>query len=119
MDLSSPAISLFIILYGVYEYRRREKAQSATIEKIRSGTTIAPQEPKPIFWKLLTTASVCGLLALFDGALLYAGIHSRGKSALDLEIMACMMSVPLLLLVLIFVRDMRRYALSDHDGRGS
>jgi len=119
MDLSSPAISLLIILYGVFEYRRREKAHGAMVEKIRSGASIAPPVPRSALWKLITTGSVSLLLALFAGGLLDAAMHSGGSSGAPLEIMAAMISVPLLLLVLIFVRDIRRYLLPNHGGTES
>ena len=99
MDFTSVLISLFIVWYGVSEYRRREKAHRVAI-------------PRP--WSLMTTGSVCALLAGFAGMLFYAGMHLRNHSARPLEIMGCMITIPLLVLVAIFARDLRRYVAEEH-----
>jgi hypothetical protein len=110
MDFSSPAISLLIVLYGVYEYRRRENMHSATMEHLRRGEIPSAAGPKPRSWSLLTTGSICALLVVFAGILFYTGVHSRNSSDWPLEVMGGMMTVPALILVLIFVRDLRHSA---------
>jgi high-affinity Fe2+/Pb2+ permease len=113
MDFSSVTISALILLYGVYEYRRREKAHSAAMEHLRRGEAYSGVESAPPAWNLITTGSVCVLLAGFAAMLFYTGLHSHNNSAGPLEIMGGMMTVPLVILVLIFVRDLRRHAGSQ------
>ena len=110
MDYSSPAISLLIVLYGVHEYRRRENAHSAAMEHLRRGEVPEAAGSQPRSWGPLLTCAMCALLAGFAGILFYSGGHSRSSSAVPLEIMGGMITVPLLILVLIIVRDRRRYA---------
>jgi hypothetical protein len=119
MDLSSPVISLLIVCYGAYEYQRREKAQREAMELLRRGEVPSPAGSKPRPWRLLTTGSVCVLLAGFVSLLFYAGAAWRRNSARPLEIMASLIAVPLAILVMIFVRDLRRYIMSQHNGKES
>jgi high-affinity Fe2+/Pb2+ permease len=114
MDYSSPVISLLIVWYGVYEYRRREKAHSAAMENLRHGLIPAAAGSKPPSWSLLTTGSVCSLLAVFAGTLFYTGVHLRNNYGRPLEIMGCLITLPLVILLMIFVRDLRRYAAAQH-----
>ena len=115
--MDSVVISLLIICYGVYEYRRREKAHRAIMEHLTRGEVLPAPETKPRSWRLLTTGSVCALLAGFSGVLFYTGLHSHSGSARPLTVMACMIAVPLVILVMIFVRDLRQYLASQHDGK--
>jgi high-affinity Fe2+/Pb2+ permease len=117
MDISSVIISLLIVWYGVYEYRRREKAHSVAMEHLRRGEILPAACSKPHSWSLLTTGSVCTLLAGFAGMLFYTGMHLRNHYARPLEIMGCMISIPLLVLAAIFVRDLRRYVAEEHGGK--
>jgi high-affinity Fe2+/Pb2+ permease len=110
MDYTSPAISLLILWYGVYEYRRREKAHRAAVKHLGSGETLRTTGSGPRLWNLVATGSVCVLLAGFTGVLFYTGVHSRDNSSGTLRIMGGIITVPLLFLVLIFVRDVRRHA---------
>jgi hypothetical protein len=109
MDYSSPAISLLIVWYGVYEYRRRERVHSAAMEHLRCGEIPATDVSKPRPWSLLATGSVCALLAGFAGLLFFTGVDSRNRSDWPLELMGGMMTVPLLILLLIFARDVRQH----------
>ena len=117
MDFDSIVISLLIVCYGVYEYQRREKAHSVAMERLRRGEVLPTAGSGPRSWRLLTTGSVCLLLAGFAAALLYTGMHSHNSSARPLEIMAFMISVPLMILIMIFVRDLRTHIVSKHDGK--
>lgn len=114
MDFTSVFISLFIVWYGVSEYRRREKAHRVAMEHLRGGELLPAAVSKPRPWSLMTTGSVCALLAGFAGMLFYAGMHLRNHSARPLEIMGCMITIPLLVLVAIFARDLRRYVAEEH-----
>lgn len=119
MDLSSPVISLLIVCYGVYEYQRREKSHRIAMEHLRLGEVLHPAGAGPRSWNLVTTGSVCALLAGFAGILFYTGMHSHNSSARPLEIMGVMITMPLVILLLIFVRDLRRHAGSPHSERES
>jgi hypothetical protein len=114
MDFTSILISLFIVWYGVSEYRRREKAHSMAMEHLRGGELLPAALSKPRPWSLVTTGSVCALLAGFAGMLLYTGMHLRNHYAGPLEIMGCMITIPLLILAAIFARDLRRYVAEEH-----
>jgi len=119
MDFDSIVISLLIVCYGLYEYRRREKAHSAALERLRRGEVRPAAGPRYRPWRLLTTGSVCLLLAGFSAGLFYTGAHSRSNAARPLEIMGFMITVPLVILVMIFVRDLRAYTASQHDRKES
>ena len=109
MDYCSPAISLLIVWYGVYEYRRRERVHGAAMEHLRCGEIPATDVSTPRPWSLFATGSVCAVLAGFAGLLFITGIDSHNRSDWPLELMGGMMTVPLLILLLIFARDVRRY----------
>jgi hypothetical protein len=109
VDYSSTLISLLIILYGLYEYRRRERAHSAALERLSRGETLSIQETRPALWRLFTTGSVCIALAAFAALLITTGLRSGDSASQPLGIMGCMVLPPLLLLLLILVRDVREY----------
>jgi high-affinity Fe2+/Pb2+ permease len=113
MDYSSVVISLLVVSYGVYEYRRREKSHRATMELLTRGEVLPAAGSQPRSWNLLTTGSICALLAGFAGSLFYTGVHLRNNYARPLEIMGCLITLPLVILLMIFVRDLRRYAAAQ------
>jgi hypothetical protein len=114
MDFTSVLICLFIVWYGISEYRRREKAHSVAMEHLRRGELLHEAGSTPRPWSLVTTGSVCTLLASFAGMLFYTGMHLRSRDAGPLEIMGCLITIPLLVLLAIFVRDLRRYVAAKH-----
>ncbi len=116
MDFSSIVISLLIAAYGYVEYNDREKAHRLLIERLTSGSPPSAEGPPPA-WKLVTTGSVCILLTGFAAVLIYTGIRSHNTSGQMLEIMGLMMTLPLFILVLIFVRDVRARSTGDSGGK--
>ena len=110
MDFSSPAISVLIVLYGAYEYRRRENLHGELMDYLRRGEIPPGGGSKTSLWRVITTASTCALFAGFAGMLFYAGMHSPDSSGIPLEIMGGMITAPVVILVLIFVRDRRQFA---------
>jgi hypothetical protein len=110
MDFSSPAISVLIIWFGVYEYRRRETLHGEVMEHLRRGEILPGDGSKTSLWRVITTGSTCAVFAGFAGMLFYAGMHSPNNSAMPLEIMGGMITAPVVILVLIFVRDRRQFA---------
>jgi hypothetical protein len=119
MDYTSPAISLLILMYGVGEYRRRKKRHAVAMEQLTRGEFVTDSGSQLRSWKLAATVSACVLLAGCVSMLLYTGAHAHNSSAILLEIMACVIAVPLLILVVIVVRDIRRYRGSRQFGKES
>ena len=114
MDYCSPAISLLIMGFGACEYRRREKMHRAAMEHFRRGENPIAAGSQPRARSLVTTGSVCALLAGFAGILFFTGLDSHNGSEWPLEVMGGMITLPLLILILIFVRDVQ-HLTSPHD----
>jgi sterol desaturase/sphingolipid hydroxylase (fatty acid hydroxylase superfamily) len=119
MDFSSPAISLLIIWFGVHAYRRREKAHRAEMERLRHGEIPSAAGPKPRPWRLLTTGSICALMSGFAGMLFFTGGHAHDGADWPLNVMGGMITLPLLILILIFVRDVRHFTRQQESEKAS
>jgi hypothetical protein len=119
MDYTSPVISLLILMYGVGEYRRRDRMHSAAMDRLARGELVSDSGSRRRSWKHAASISVCAILAGCVAMLLYTGTHAHNSSTVLLETMACTIAVPFLLLVLIVIRDVRRFGGGRRFGKES
>ncbi|MDP2886336.1 MAG: hypothetical protein Q8P51_15075 [Ignavibacteria bacterium] len=106
MDFSSLFTVVGILLYGAYEYHRREQLHRAVLQNLREGIPPVVSETKPAVLKLWTTGIVSGILLLTSLGLpflrpriIYGGDY--------LYILAFVFFTIFLLLLLILLRDIR------------
>lgn len=106
MDFSSLFTVVGILLYGAYEYHRREQLHRKVLRDLREGKPPVVQETKPAVLKLWTTGIVSGILLLsvlgflfLRPRIIYGGEY--------LYILAFMFFTIFLLLLLMFLRDIR------------
>lgn|GEM_PF-3467876 len=120
MDFSSIAISMLIVSYGVIEYRRREARHRGAMENPERAKESSGNGRRGGILSVYATGIVCALLTTLAGALFYAGLHSHDGSASFYGTLGCMITVLLLLLIMIFVREFKRSfpAGSDRERRG-
>ncbi len=106
MDFSSLFTVTGILLYGAYEYHRRERLHRTILQNLREGIPPVVPEIKPEVLKLWTTGIVSGVLLLISLGLLYL----RPRIIYGGEyfyILAFMFFTIFLLLLLILLRDIR------------
>jgi len=109
MDYSSLIISMCIVAYGAYEYRRRGKAHALALAYLRRGEIPPDATPGRPPWNILTTGIMCILLAGFVGTLFYFAIRAGSRYGHPLWIAGSAFAVPLVILILVFTRDFRQY----------
>jgi len=100
---------LLILVLGFYEYRRREEIHRLRMELLRRGD-IPPDTSRE--WpegRLLAVGVVLLLYAACLGGVILFTLNVGPKYASDINVIVALLSLPLLFLVLIFVRDMRRF----------
>jgi hypothetical protein len=106
MDISSLPTVVGILLYGAYEYHRREQLHRTVLQNLREGIQPVVPETRPAVLKLWTTGIVSGILLLSGLGLLFLRprIIYGGEF---LYILAFMFFTIFLLLLLILLRDIR------------
>jgi hypothetical protein len=106
MDFSSLSTVAGILLYGAYEYRRREQLHRIVLQNLREGIPPVVPETRPAVLKLWTTGIISGILLLSGLGLLFLRprIIYGGEF---LYILAFMFFTIFLLLLLILLRDIR------------
>jgi len=111
VDLTTIIIVACFVLYGIIVYRRRESGYRQALHRLARGGTPAEKPVAPALWRLVTLASVTVLLFVFVAGCV-ALLFLRGFVGAGPTLMvggAC--AFPLLILVLIFLRDLREYRL--------
>lgn len=106
--VNTAIICTLIIIFGFYEYRRREEAHRLRMAILRRGE-LPPDAGRP--WpavNLLSLGSVCILYAACLGVLLFMAVKVQPKYGSPILTVVAVLSPPLLLLVLMFIRDLRR-----------
>lgn len=78
MDWTSLILALAIALYGLLEYRKRERLQKERIEAIRKGILPPFEPPPPQFWRVLTTGAVEVALIGLNGWIWYRALIGGG-----------------------------------------
>ncbi|HTO95090.1 MAG TPA: hypothetical protein VMM80_11940 [Bacteroidota bacterium] len=109
-------ICAVIIVFGFYEYRRREEIHRLRMELLRRGD-IPPDTSRE--WpqgRLLATGLVSLLYAACLGGVISLTSNVGPKYAGSLATIVALLSLPLLFLVLMFIRDMRRYMHNRKEG---
>lgn len=106
MDFYSLFTVVGILLYGAYEYHRREQLHRSVLQNLREGILPVAPETKPAVLKLWTTGIVSGILLLTCLGLLFLRprIIYGGEFV---YILASMFFTIFLLLLLILLRDIR------------
>jgi len=107
MDYTGLAILLGIILYGAFEYHRREQLHKEAMAYLKRDLEPPAVSDKPQQWKIWTTGAVATLLLLFVLTLFVftakAGLEKGGPYLL----VASPLTLILLLLLLIVRRDLK------------
>jgi len=102
-------VSTLIVIFGFTEYRRREETHRLRMELLRRGD-IPPDTGRE--WprgRLLATGLVSLLYAACLGGVIFLTSKVGPKYAGFIHSLAALLSLPLLFLVLIFIRDLRRF----------
>jgi hypothetical protein len=107
MDYSSPIIAAAILLYGTYEYRRRERQHRLDMEYLRRGID-PPHESELVVprWRILTVALTACIAIGAAGFLIFKGITHPGYMAPMIIIALLFLSLAAPLIYMI-VRDRR------------
>jgi len=102
-------LSAAILIYGFYEYRRREETHRLRMELLRRGD-IPPDTSRQ--WPqgaLIASGLVTLLYAASLGGVLFLTLKVGPKYAVSIRSIVAFLSLPLLFLVLMFLRDLRRF----------
>ena len=107
MNSSDLTVIFCILMYGAFQYWRRETEHRHTIIRLRKGLELPQQERKPEVYRLWTTGFVAFiLLACSLGALVFVlrlGIRHGGP-----YLMFPLMFFPIfIMLVLMLIRDIK------------
>ena len=117
MDYSSLAITIAIIAYGVVAYRRRERLHRAELALVRRGEVPPHGEPQHPLLKLMTLGSAAALILVSEGTLVY--MWSRfPRNVTPLAVIGGIFLLLFIALVVMLLRDFRRYKSRRHPGRG-
>jgi hypothetical protein len=108
MDYTGLAILLCFVLYGVFEYRRRDREYRRMITDMGFGRVPVWKSEEPAPWRLVTLGSLGLLVILFEGycAVSITKLHSP-KYAILLVLLGMFFAMILVFLVLMFIRDVR------------
>lgn len=106
MDYTSVFTGIAIVLYGVFEYRRRERKYRLALEYLRRNIE-PPAEAGEIVprWRIVTLSLTAFITVAAAGILMFKGITNRYGA--PLIVIACIfffLAVPLLFMI---VRDRR------------
>jgi hypothetical protein len=107
MDYSSLIITVAILIYGLFEYRRREQRHRIDMEFLRRGIT-PPQESELVVprWRIATVAMTAFFTFATAGILIFKGITHPGYRT-PLFVIACVFLALSAPLVYMIVRDRR------------
>ena len=112
MDTSALAIIAVIIVYGVIEYQRRETRHREVMVFLKRGEEPpVPEVKKPQAWRLLTSGGVALLLCLVVGVLVKLGLEGHSY-ARPYYVMALGFALLLVVVLMMFARDLRAYRTS-------
>jgi hypothetical protein len=107
MDYSSLAITVAILLYGLYEYRRRERIHRVDMEFLRRRIE-PPQDSELIVprWRILTVAVTALITLAVGGVMVFRGIVTPryGSPLIVIGCFFLLLAAPLILMIL---RDRR------------
>ena len=107
MDYSSLIIAAAIALYGVYEYRRRERQHRVDIEFLRRGIEPPPEADLMVpRWRIATVAITACITIGAAGFVIFKGITHPGYGTPLIAIGGMFLSLAAPL-VYIIVRDIR------------
>jgi len=101
-------LCVVIVAAGFYEYRRREGAHRLKLAILRRGE-IPPDvgRPRPAL-RLLSLGSVCLIYAACLGGLEFMAASNGLHYSRPIHTIAAALSPPLVFLLLMFIRDLRR-----------
>ena len=107
MDYSSPIIAAAILLYGTFEYRRRERLHRLDMEYLRRGIEPPPESELLVpLWRTLTVALTACIAIGAAGVLIFKGItHPEyGAPMIFIALFFISLAAPLVYMI---VRDRR------------
>jgi sterol desaturase/sphingolipid hydroxylase (fatty acid hydroxylase superfamily) len=109
MDASTVVIIGLFVLFGVLEYQNRESTHRFTIAWMRVGKDPPESWYEPKLWKLITITVVTIIFAGFTGFLGILGMKQGMGGPVPLVFVAATFVPPLVILILMIIRDLRKY----------
>jgi len=109
VDWTSLIACIAIAFYGWLEYRRRETAHQLELARLARGEGPPSRAPSVLPGNLLMLGSVCLILLLAIAMLLYYSTVHKTSAASPLRTVAIIMSSPLAIMILMFIRDLRLF----------
>ena len=110
MDRSSLSTLIWtaaILLYGVYEYRRRERKHRLDMDYLRRGIEPPPESELLVpLWRTVTVAITAFILIVGAVFLVFTGIRHTG-SIMPMIVIACVFLSLAAPLIYMIVRDRR------------
>lgn len=116
MDYGSLSIVAAIVLYGTFEYHRREQRHREAMSYLRRGEQPPARPGNHLLVSLMTTGAV-GVLLLVSGSMLIihgVRIPRYGASIVPIGLIFALLAIPV---IVMFVRDLRLYR-SRRRGEG-
>jgi len=107
MDYSSLIIAAAIVLYGVYEYRRRERRHRFDLEFLKRRIEPPPETELMVpRWRIATVAITACIAIGAAGFVMFKGIthHGYGRPLIVIGCVFLSLAAPLLYII---VRDIR------------
>jgi hypothetical protein len=118
MDYGSLAITIAIIVYGVVEYRRRERLHRTELALVRRGETPPTREPQHPALALASIGATGILILVSEGVLIYAGSRFP-RNFKPLAVVGVIFLLILIPVISMFRRDLRRYRSRPRTGRSA
>lgn len=115
MDYSGLAITVGIIIYGIFEYQRREHVHKEVMAYLKRDQMPPDRTPKPEAWRLVTTGSVGVLLLGMTVVFVKLGMHNGRLNPASLPI-TLIFAALFLLVARMFVRDFVTYRQFRRSG---
>jgi hypothetical protein len=115
MDYTGLAITVGIIIYGIFGYQRREKLHKQVMEYLKRDMRPPDLTPKPEAWKLVTTGSTGVLLLGMTVVFVRLALHHGRLNPATLPI-TLIFAALFLLVARMFVRDYATYKQFRRSG---
>ena len=107
MDYSSLVITAAIAVYGIWEYRRRERRHRLDIEFLRRGIEPPPETDLVVpRWRIATVAITACIAICAAGVVIYKGAAHPGDRT-PLIVIGCIFLALAAPLVYVIARDIR------------
>jgi hypothetical protein len=119
MDIPSLLLGIGIAAYVLFEYRRREELHQRDLALLRKGERPADAVQLIPAWKVFTSGGVLILLMGATAYMAHLALRAHPRYALPLILMTGTGIILLVVVGLMFFRNLAGYRRAAHPGEGT